>query len=815
MTTSNDTLPIQQFAKLQQVHSFELMSLFENFVDQIQVLSLDCFDTLLWRTTAVPSDLFYRLEANALFKQHGFTKAIRESGEKLASQLNRVTTGVSQVTLYDIYRTMYPNLSESEIEALVTGELNEEMQVCYAFKPIIELIRAAKKQRKKIIIVSDTYLNKSQFTKLLSSRLPNDVMNAIDKIFCSCQVGAGKSDLLFGHVINDLKVPAQSILHIGDNLRADFQTPKNFGLQAFHFIQQQVVTTEMLRIESVCASFVDTSIRTTRPLYQPFSGLISEKINHGLPESLIGYAALGPVVYAFAKFILREISVLEQAGKKPKVVFLMRDAYLPSLVCETVAGKNVGTNVRISRFAAIASSFRTKADIDRYLAQNISSLRFDDMCSQLLLPKELCVTFIKKAEKSQKPVESFLESLHQNEVIQMIIQHSTEYRGRLKKYLQKEIGLTHGDTILFIDLGYMGTTQIKLAPLFEDEIGIETIGRYLICVHELGVEGDRKGLLDHSYYDCKALGMLVGYISLFEQMCTASSNSTIDFDNEGNPILFNVSVTPEQYGKLNAIQSECLRFARDAEHYTRSHSNISEEMLRDAAAVSLMRFLFLPTQPEIEHLQSFRHDVNLGTSEVLPLFDLQKGLLQLHRRSWLFGLKDNVKHKRMNYPAEWRAANLELSIALMAQHRFCFSVAATDLSLRSEKISAVFSSGNKVFRNDFDALFTHDGFYALIIPIMNDYEIGIQFGKTYQWLEIECADMFELDTLFTKHESQTTHAADEFITAHAMIAKGGNLFECQSESGMLIFVPQALNFQKQMLLRIIFRPTVTREISIA
>src|SRR3546814_4888259 len=60
---------------------------------------------------------------------------------------------------------------------------------------------------------------------------------------------------------------------------------------------------------------------------------------------------------------------------------------------------------------------------------------------------------------------------------------------------------------------------------------------------------------------------------------------------------------------------------------------------------------------------------NLGTEDLLQVFDQDKGLEGLRRRG-LFFMEKNLKTMRTNYPAELRAAGLELVLLLMAQLRF-------------------------------------------------------------------------------------------------------------------------------------------------
>ncbi len=792
-------------------HAADLLTIFNQYADHIKILSLDCFDTLLWRKTAEPSDVFYNLCQRPAFKELKMTTAMRISGELYAYQMNRVKKGTTQAKLDDIYKAIFPNFNNEQIQVLIEEELKAEMEICFAFPPIIELIREAYNRGIKIIIVSDTYLEEKQLHRLLENSLPHDVMSAILKIFCSSEKEFSKGEGLFNFVLHEYEVSPKSILHIGDNPFADHDAPSYLGINAIHLIHHDENLTELMRMHPIYASFMDPEIRTSRALFSPYRSLFASQLGQTTPENLIGYVSLGPILYAFAKFVYDEVEKLRQAGKKPKILFLMRDAYLPSLACEAFAEKPLGNQIRISRFATFAASFRCKTDIDHYLAKSVQSLRFKDMCNQLLLPELTTTQILEQISRSNNKPADFIKMINQENVQQIIFKQSASYRERLKKHLEKTIGLKRGDTLVFVDLGYMGTAQIKLAPVFKEEMDVDIAGIYLIALHTHECNSYRKGLFDHSAYNEKTLIMLVTYIALFEKLCNSNEKSVVDYDNNGDAIYSEIDISNVQQNKLEPIQAACLRFIRDAKNFiNQSKFTVNNEILRDAAAISLGRLIFLPTRPETEYLQTFQFDVGLGTKEILPLFDLNKGLTSLRRRGWLYSTKENIKNMRINYPAEWRAASLELSLAFMAQQRFGFKFALNDLSQRRENIEIIIMQDKQTSVFTLDATPTHDGYFSLLIPIPQDHQIGLHLGLNYQWIEIESAQQIRLDYLFSHKEFEHSVDASPFLKGHQMQNRGGGLFECHSNAGLLIYhSPQNLDDEKYVL-RLTFRPIVRR-----
>ncbi len=801
-------------AQKTQIYAADLIPELKNYTHKVSILSLDCFDTLLWRKTAAPTDVFYDLQQTPAFKKCGLTAVLRIQAENKARQLAKLLHGTSEVTLRDIYLAHSKTLSDEELTELTNTELAAEKQACFAFNPVLELIRYAHSRGLKIIIVSDTYFTQVELKSLLAHCLPADVYQLIDTIFCSCEHGASKSAGIFKKVTNQLALPASSILHIGDHPIADFSAARACELHALQLRHHDDEVQELLRMQILAASFLDASLRHQRSLQSPFRAVFALKANElTTPAALLGYTAIGPILYAFAHFIRQQITLLEVQGKSPKVVFLMRDAYLPFLACNALENKNTGTCIRISRFSAFAASFKTRQDVDSYLADKIKSQRFYDICKQLLLPESAIEKILAQIEKSSDPNTTFSHIIYQERTLNYILNASQQYRARLKKHLENTIGLNEGDTLLFVDLGYTGTAQIKLAPLFKEEMNVDIIGCYLLTLPTAAIQIKRYGLLDSDTYDHKTLTMLVNYIALLEQLCTSNEHSVIDYDDAGQPIYSEVTINQTQQGKLNAIQQACVDFVSEAEQFSQQHAiTFNPTTLRDAAAMNLCRLLFLPTKNEIDYLAEFQFDFNLGTNEIIPIFDLQKGLTGIKRRGWLHSAKENQSNMRTNYPAEWRAISLELALTLMAHHRFGLEISLNDLSHRREQLKVFAIHGNDISPLTLEAQPTHDGYFSLLLPVVgNSYDLAIQFGAHYQWVELESAELIQLNALHTKEEANHTQAADMHLLVDQMTDKGGGLFECLSTESLLMFSPKVVIPGDKHVLRIIFRPIVMRQ----
>ena len=194
----------------------------------LRFLSLDCFDTLLWRNVQSPTDVFADLAC-------GIER--RAWAEGAARRAARYAEDRSEVGIAEIYAKLMPAATADERAGATTAELAAEARHCYGFAPTIALIEAARAKGLGVIVVSDTYLAEPQLRALIAAAAGEDVAAMIDRIFCSSDFGRCKGEGLFEDVLAALRVLPAAILHVGDNPGADLKAPAALGLRAVHFRQ--------------------------------------------------------------------------------------------------------------------------------------------------------------------------------------------------------------------------------------------------------------------------------------------------------------------------------------------------------------------------------------------------------------------------------------------------------------------------------------------------------------------------------------------------------------------------------------------------
>ena len=181
-----------------------------------QYVSFDVFDTLIERDVNRPSDIFVLVGKCILGKENAEKfRILRKKAEFEAREENNH----KEITLDQIYEKLRGLYEEDVIEQLRKEEIQQEIKHCPRKENIAPLYQACVKKKKHILIISDMYLPSEVIQKMLKA------CNILDyeKIYVSNEYGVNKiSGILFKKVIQDKKINAYEMIHIGDSIKADF-----------------------------------------------------------------------------------------------------------------------------------------------------------------------------------------------------------------------------------------------------------------------------------------------------------------------------------------------------------------------------------------------------------------------------------------------------------------------------------------------------------------------------------------------------------------------------------------------------------------
>lgn len=762
----------------------QLIEMLDEAPAEVRILSLDCFDTLIWRNTHAPIDIFCELPRT------GGGIVPRRFAEEAARAARHQADGKTEVFIEAIMARMAPDAAE----AMVAQELAAEARHCFAFAPTVALIEEARRRGLRIVIVSDTYLSEPQLRGLIATVAGQDVADAIERIFCSSEHGLAKSDGLFGPVLAALGVPAGAILHAGDNHRADVEAPGKLGVHAVHFDQFAGPVAQQLRFEAAAAAMIDPATGVTQPVLQPHRAALSLRADDD-PASLLGHDVFGPVMAGFARWIRAEADALAlTSGRRVKPLFLLRDGHLPHLVFRAM-GVGDAAAIEISRFTARRASFTDVEAIRHYLADERTH-QVPVLGRQLLLEEGEIARFADHKALRRAVVE--------RQWVDRIVSRSARFADRLAAHVRREGNVEAGDLLLFVDLGYNGTVQTLVEGVLRNRLGVEIAGRYLVLREPLPSGCDKKGLIDDRHYDHRTLGSLVRQVATLEQLSTAAQPSVIDYRVDGTPVRKRGDIKGAQSVVRQAVQQACLAYpASEAAAKHRPAASDGPDADRRMIAASLARLLFLPREEEVALLRGFDHDVNLGTDETVKLIDDDAAADGLQQR----GLGYLAGVERMFVSGELQRHGLPLTLSLFAIGRYGLDLRQSDFQAGGIEVPLLVAGTTEQFVTAATAYPTHDGYYLLTVPMQaRGFAVGVQFGAMAEIVQIASVGVHPA-TAFALAETAKSLATSPILDGMERIADG--LHRC-SEQALLFVPPVATPLTEPLLLAIVFRPIVRR-----
>jgi len=774
---------------------------------RVKLLSLDCFDTILWRRVDHPADVFYTLQHDPALAAHGLDARLRVRAETQARELAAVTRDSYEVTLDEIYRTAVPGLEDAVVAALEEAELQAEIAACHALPAAVALLRDAKARGVDVLIVSDTYLREPQLRRLLQACLPEDAFAAIGRIVVSSEHGVGKAGGLFKKIRDRMNLPVARMLHVGDNPLADLGPAREAGIDSLQLKHVPEALEERRQFRATALRLLEPDVRARRAMPSGYHPVLAGLAHEDDIDQAIGYASLGPMMHAFASWLLEKKRALESAGRTVKLAFLLRDGYLPHAATAALAGDDVGKPVYLSRFAAFAASFRDAGDIQRYLALFATSGQHEAILRQLGVDGAHADRILAAARNHRSPAQELARRLLAPEMVARIVERSAAYRARLKTYLERELGLEHGDTLVFVDLGYVGTAQRVLAPAMREDWGVDLHGWYFMCTPQAGAGDSRHGMIDASRFDARTIDTLLPFVSLLENLCTTAAGSVVDYGEDGTPVLARNATHKAQTKKVERIQRHCLDFVRAAEaHYADGGARPDAASLRDAALAEFARMVFFPDAAELAHYDEFALELNLGTDRVVRLHDTDRSLAEM-RRHGLFYAARRGDDQRINTPHELRHAGMEMTLAMLATYRFGLAFRADAWTLREDALPVLFVRGQEATRRDVAATATYDGCFRMRVPLgKGDAHVGVLFGERYRWLQLLEARVLRTGDLHLDADPDAGVDVSGHLLLDGIEHAGDGLLRCIGEPALAMLPAGMVSSEDNLALDLVFRP---------
>lgn len=425
---------------------------------QFKYISVDLFDTLMYRIVSKPELIFDLVEREYNRENQKWITGFRKRRIK-AETLARKKAHYNEVTIDKIYTELdYSCETCNKLEGI---EKYIEVNTCLANQVMVDFINQCHIRGQKIFVTTDMYLDRGTIEKILQK-----IGVEYDQLFISCEMEKTKlSGELFEVILDTLKIAPSDICHIGDNPKTDIESPKKYGIQSFERVIQQ----NDIELYNSKRNAVDEDILNTFVQHhlEPITDE-REKI-----QARIGYSIIGPLLYDFCSW-LKSICRKEQVNK---IAFVAREGYLIKLAYDIICvSENIGTeyvrlNKNIIRWPSLyknptVEQFEESIPYrERYSGEELARLLFISprFVAQLLLEHGFSSGNVKKSDFKTSEFKAVFDKILEQEKIKMQEQYLF-----LVRYLKQIEAIDK--KILLVNNSVNGSAQRSIKSLINNNI---------------------------------------------------------------------------------------------------------------------------------------------------------------------------------------------------------------------------------------------------------------------------------------------------------------------------------------------------------
>ena len=222
----------------------EIQGAIEN--SAIKVISVDVFDTLLFRNTKPELHRFKDISKRQaqVVQNMGFPEItaadfylLRRESARIAYTVRAPVHGAREANWREILSLVFANLGVDPEPTLLAACEAEEIQYesdnLSWNRSLGAQLKRAEESGKQVVCLSDMYLPARVISQLINNVAGHDTGFYV---YSSADYGYGKaSGKMFERLAKEKDVLFREIVHIGDNYHADYQVPQSIGVNAIHY----------------------------------------------------------------------------------------------------------------------------------------------------------------------------------------------------------------------------------------------------------------------------------------------------------------------------------------------------------------------------------------------------------------------------------------------------------------------------------------------------------------------------------------------------------------------------------------------------
>jgi FMN phosphatase YigB (HAD superfamily) len=612
---------------------------------EFDLLSLDVFDTLVWRAVPRPTDVFFLVADELRGRRALFESSSRESfvSERMGAEARaRRRVPSHEVTLSDIYaefpRAYLRGLEPQEVAEI---EFRVEKRLVHVHAPMRDLLTRARSRGMRTALVSDTYFRHDQIAQLTGVEA--------DFTLVSCEHGLSKRGGLHRRLLERSDVTPERVLHVGDDRLADVEGPAELDLARYWFPRfpeayQDLLETELPRQPSLRSPYIaaqDGGLTALRGRVMFHAGSEHERWGAGI---------LGPIVSGFCDWVAERCAALDIDHP----LCLMREGRVFKQLLDLQAPGLEAREFFASRYVALRAAIfaGNEAELARFVLRPTPQARTKILEQLGLEPGDL-----PGGDEILTPTRarSLVRRIVSDRALRdRVVRVSAGVRRNLLRHLDAVLGPGYRGRIAVVDLGYRGTIQEALQRVLDRERpGLTTHGLYLVTAGDVHVT-QAAGAVAEGWLaeNGEPVGMAHTFLrspEIVEQSLMADCGTTLGHDEAGEPVLDSPRVAGEQRREIAEIQRGLLLWSREWTRLREESGLPGIPGLRDLCRAIGIRMIGRPLDIELELFGGWQHDENFGTSaarmlaEITGLDEWEQAHLSAHQLA-------SLPHARVYWP---------------------------------------------------------------------------------------------------------------------------------------------------------------------
>jgi FMN phosphatase YigB (HAD superfamily) len=604
--------------------------------DRFTHITLDVFDTIVVRRTRSPRHVWLEVADRGHARGCLDRRVSREQFQALRQRVEGEVRkraqrehGTVEVTFEEIWSAIPSVIGDTK--ALEALEFEAEMDCCVANPYFLSFMREARARAIPVTIVSDIYYGREQMRSLLRSSGVDDSL--YESIYVSSErKGAKFEGKAFDVVLEQLGVTDRArVLHIGDNLLADYLQALRRGVTAVHHKTAHPSQDEVALDYMLGGAEREDPLASVRTLGR--SHLSTRPPAGDAFFRAFGATVVGPSLVAFADWVVTSAA---EAGVDLICPVMREGTTLSPLLERRIRERGVGIRVR-PFFLSRASTFLPATPVLDARALNALArrryYRLSDLVREFDLPEvpndlagllsERLESILGTQSRADSPLRTFLD---RPDCRHAVARASENARACLRDYASDLFG--DARVVAFVDFGAAANSQRSLSAVLGDGRAMMTFLFYCSVDHlDTVAAGHPVWPFAGHTRDTEAIAKVIHRTpEFFETLLNGDAGTTLGYVRQDDGGVRARTATPscdtDQRAAMDAFR-EGVTLAADAYAVLARGDRsalLSNKCVRAASLHALARVVMAPTREEAERLGTLVFEDNGATESRSPIF---------------------------------------------------------------------------------------------------------------------------------------------------------------------------------------------------